>query len=1227
MENQENTSESVSELNATEKIENVIQNIEEKLLNDKNLLFSSENSDEPPLAASARVRDIIQKHLTFEPDNMGEKSISDIIDSDNSESFISTIIDKSSLNLKKLGLENEKLKSKLTLIESKLERTKKERNAATIRAKKIELIYNSEKQNSHYNYSMSSNSDIDDSEKKIDVDYGKSKVFYNQNLNQFSTSEYAMKNIYNEQYTKQINNYKQCLEKQQDQNKHLHNKVIKYKTENYELEKELKLMSQKYEDNNDKLKKKNESESKTKSVESQYGMNLETAIETLSDEKKRNEEIILQNRSLRDELDQTLSLNFDLRLNNEKCEKENNALIDEIETKQKIWNEEEVSFNQYYNAERAKVAEMWKHIIEFREQFETMKKFTSRQLNSLHEDILSAKQNVDSTNNTINASINEKLKIILDKSNEDSSKIKMELREKKREIFDLKTKYDNTLSNVGSREMTETNEKLRSNIANLEKKVFDLKQQVHENDAKSSDRDEADSTSSKCENVEAMHDALRRISNEILIDNEYSLDNHISLNDVKSKINEKEKFNGNVNLNTPRMRHGFADSTYQAVQAALNKRQLQLSELKAKVSSLDEQNTLFKKQIDQLDINSKKHNETLSEMHERNEIVTQNLSEAQEKVESYELLNENLKNHQKNIEKQKSELMEQINNLINQNKIVNNNLSDLKEENNNLENELGMKIEISEKMSKDLKKEQKLSKDFSAEISSLNTEISMLNENINNLNMTQEILQQKKDIVDSNLIKYEERNSILLNKIQKYKNDKAQLRDNITNLKNEKESLLEEKSNLKENVIMNEKDIADLIGQRENLTDEAMHLKGVIGDIEQKLIDNENEKNALSKKLTQSETQRNELQENVHQLTKDKNVLNSSLNQINREKQTMFEELNKNKKELDRLQTAISRIQSEKEIISKQEAALAVQLKALERTNQSVNEENLSLKLHTSGLESRLYQSEEAFSHLESKRQSLEQETQDLSIKKDQLHEEYVKLSKEYEHQKNVYQSELEKEKLSNLRNTEELTNNIKLLQDNHLEYVEKLNQEKTILQDTMEKEKADLINQNENEKDELNVKLKNEAANHSKEVSILKKRNKEDSELHENLRQTELLKFNQEKNQLLEKISTLENDITVMSLENDKICQDKLVFENDARNKISKLQSDASEQKKNLDQTVIKYQDEIRQHEMDFENLVSQKKSIEIDLAENRISLTLSNQKKEGFKNMADEYTSIINN
>ncbi len=165
-------------------------------------------------------------------------------------------------------------------------------------------------------------------------------------------------------------------------------------------------------------------------------------------------------------------------------------------------------------------------------------------------------------------------------------------------------------------ELTIVNERLKIQLAEKDRTVSSLQRTVSTLESRLGELPRDAPVDRAQEEMDAIHDALRRIAQEVITDADQAFDDGpVSLPEVptssslrsSSPLRSVTRTGGGRKSASPsrsrsRSPHrggpSFADTTFSAVQAALSKRQLQVSELRAKLMASREQGVLTRKQLD-----------------------------------------------------------------------------------------------------------------------------------------------------------------------------------------------------------------------------------------------------------------------------------------------------------------------------------------------------------------------------------------------------------------------------------------------------------------------------------------------------------------------------------------------------------------------------------------------------------------------------------------------------
>ncbi|KAL4714216.1 hypothetical protein ACJJTC_018366, partial [Scirpophaga incertulas] len=114
---------------------------------------------------------------------------------------------------------------------------------------------------------------------------------------------------------------------------------------------------------------------------------LETALRRLDEEKRKCEKLVSQNNLLRDQLEESHSLNEALTGDLQKLTNDWEALRDEMSIKEDEWKDEEQAFNDYYSSEHNRLLNLWREVVAVKRYFNELQSNTERDLFRVKNDL------------------------------------------------------------------------------------------------------------------------------------------------------------------------------------------------------------------------------------------------------------------------------------------------------------------------------------------------------------------------------------------------------------------------------------------------------------------------------------------------------------------------------------------------------------------------------------------------------------------------------------------------------------------------------------------------------------------------------------------------------------------------------------------------------------------------------------------------------------------------
>ncbi|CAG2250129.1 CROCC [Mytilus edulis] len=399
-------------------------------------------------------------------------------------------------------------------------------------------------------------------------------------------------------YKRKLQAYQDGQQRQAQLVQKLQAKVLQYKKKCEEIEVDNSDIKSRYDhlkslqSQQDSYHKGLDSESRLRQ-EAENNMDHESALIKLEEEQQRSASLAHVNSMLREQLDQATAANQSLTNDIHKLTNDWQRAREELEGKEAEWREEEQSFNEYFSNEHGRLLSLWREVVAFRRSFGELKTATERDMSHLRSDVTKASRSMHSA--CLNLSANQRssdtqLSVLLDREKQERMSLENQLRDKNREIGELQSRYDTHSAELNSKvnELTMLNEKLKiqaeehnKTISNLQRNINNLETRLGEQ--RSYDLPETESSRQYREETDVIHEALRNIA-EAVINDADELDAEGGRRSVSPSRNRS--MSPTARARSPILRNrskspmarsrspAFADATFSAVQAALNKRQL-----------------------------------------------------------------------------------------------------------------------------------------------------------------------------------------------------------------------------------------------------------------------------------------------------------------------------------------------------------------------------------------------------------------------------------------------------------------------------------------------------------------------------------------------------------------------------------------------------------------------------------------------------------------------------
>ncbi|CAF3848033.1 unnamed protein product [Rotaria sordida] len=1000
-------------------------------------------------------------------------------------------------------------------------------------------------------------------------------------------------------YKRKLSNYQEGQLKQAQLVQKLQQKVLQYRQRCSELE--LLTEQQKLDIDRIRLTTNNNVQSSSTSTliyESRINQNndeQDVAAITLEEEKQKLSNLSQVNIMLREQLDQAHLVNQQLSGDLRRLTNELQQVREDLTKKTRNWKEEERMFNQYYNNEHNLIYDLWRDIVSFRQQFTELKGITERDLTRVRNDLSQTGRSLTSACFgflTATKTTEIQGQATTERERSDRTNLESQIREKTRDIFDLQHRFQ---------ELLQLNEKLHFKLTEKENTIISLTRANPTTEISSSTMETH--TRDISGDRERIHRRLRDVAQAILNDEDdpYNIDDAGRISPRRlSPLRGAERFDSPDRafgrLRSPRsvspqrqtqtslsrsrnVSPSFADSTFSAVHAALNKRQVQIHDLQTKLSSARDIIQQLKDQLNQSDI-ERRHFEQQATTYKLqiDELRRQFDDTAHERDRSKSAL-ETSNYERTNMEKTRMTLNSQIDSLRAD-------YERLQQANTEFQRQRDIVGEEKEDLQKDrirqVKENErciKVIENLESKISQLKNDVTELREQYHKEKLAKDVLTQEKHVLTDALSRSESYRAEVELDLSKERSESAALRDLLCKVQALNEGLAQDKIELNKIILLVEQEKNSIHHEKSDAELDKSTLRQELVKVEQEKIDVENERDTLLHRLQLTEVSRQQIEQELSIVHKDKAEIIEQFQQLTRLKNTLAEDLIAAKKDVERLSDHNLRLNKEKEELTKERGNLVVDLTGTERDNQTLNSTISVLRADKEALETNLYEAHSTISQLEVKKQQLEGENQELLLRREQLQGEIQRLHVELnaEIEKSARTRDQLQQRLAQLEKDKDI-----LIQQHHQAHeddIERMTREREKLRHELETAREETIRLFTKEKDETTQRHESEKEDlHYELANAITERDQALIEA-ENEKQKFLSIAQSERNALAEKISLTKDDLLRLQVEYDKCRRDAALQREQDRQMIISLQDE-------LKKFHIKFEDSTISNDRDIKSL-----------------------------------------
>ncbi|XP_071554708.1 uncharacterized protein Root isoform X2 [Temnothorax nylanderi] len=931
---------------------------------------------------------------------------------------------------------------------------------------------------------------------------------------------------------------------------------------------------------------------------------LDTALKKLGDERRKCEELLQLNASLKDQLEESHQTNEALTNDLQKLSNDWDILREELAIKEDEWKEEEQAFNEYYISEHNRLLNLWRDVVSVKRMFAEMKSTTERDLSKLRNEIISSSNEMTSAcNSTI---FTMKLQATAAQSTPSQ---KMQQQEEEHAVIVLKTeitalKQQHAADQHEIRTKDDRIDQLIREIRNLEERCG-----VSEAAVSQSVRMQED--------IEVLESALRDIAHAVIQDAESrdadtkqaSPHIHLSPSGLIQQRSPKRSTRGST---IP----AFAESTISAVRAALQKYQLTIRELQIKSQTNKEQILAMRKQCDTAEENAQMLNTKVAELISQLDTCRSQCAQLDQEKDMLQKSFDTVKLEKNALDKNKMELnstMEALRNNYEKLQKTNNKLQklcdNLEDEKMYLQNELG-------RISEDVDLKELSLRSEEDRCSKMREELLTLREDLSKTYLAKDMLEQQKLETDG-----------LISQIEKSKGD----------LELELERVLLEKSDVQEILMKMEtmcsnheqdkqrfqEELKKMTDERNKLANQCIDQQGDLNSLrkellqaEQTRLDVESEKVMLNEKIKFLEIEKEKVEMELGQVTRERSDLSNQLSVLARKKETLNEELMRLRQRLEQSNEMNARINRNLKDLVKDNEEKQVLLETNEKEFQRLQEQLASMRTEKEILEGVLFDTQTNLEATHIKKTQLEKEQKEILIKQESLKGQVTRLTKELENSEKRAQDikqSLTQQSGDQIAEFQQIISNMKRQSEDN---IKKINDEKEQVRITLEKRLQQSLLQVEGDKNEEINQLQQRIEELQQHIENLCKQHEEALLRAENDKQQALLIAHHDQQALIEKIDTIMRELEEEKNTLERVRREAAARAEQERNNTNQLRDELNRLKTKLDETKLRANEEKMKLDLKIEELWKERESTQREVEELQVQLHMTEDKVDGLQN-----------
>uniref|UniRef100_UPI00358EE416 rootletin n=1 Tax=Myxine glutinosa TaxID=7769 RepID=UPI00358EE416 len=713
----------------------------------------------------------------------------------------------------------------------------------------------------------------------------------------------------------------------------------------------------------------------------------EELMAQLEEEKQRSLGLQHVNTLLREHLDRAGLVNESLTEELQELSSGWSETRKELDQHHAEWRKGEKSFNSYLSKEKGHLMKLWRNVISFHHGFNDLKSATERDLNDLRLELGrlalcmrdSCHELVKCRSGTVlEDGVHEAQKGLV-QARAEAEKAELLCR-----VLDLSGTVESLQAQLGEKE------KLISSLGNT---LESMENRWAEAEAEHG----ATETEFLRAETEALHQALRGIAQVVVSDvdsavimssPERSTDTELdsalfaplaASSQPLSPSSLAPLQHHRRHATTPRARSPLCsvspilgESTVSAVYAALHRRQLQVQEMRVRLSVCEEQSNMLQRRVAELEEQCQASEEALATARHDTDEAQRTLADTHSGVE---VLN-----------RKKAKLCLENTELQRLLDCIRDDLTGVQDEREHLTHEL-------EQRHHELEQQEE-------KASILRRELGTTSETLQQVKLQKDLLENERNHLAESLSRAERRRAELETCLDDARSEECALQESLSRMSALNEGLAHEKDEVEKLLLQAEEERSSLRATEREAERQGCTLRAEMGQAQSELRELGSRLRVRDQLLEEAETQRQELQKDVLRLRREKeeqeeHVEQHLFQQVKCQVKSLKQLMETLQKEAAQQTSLREQVFQDKESICRKHAELGVRLTVVEREGRECSEEVTHLRCENNELESRYFACRMEMGELENRNKQLDAELQASQQASSKLHEELNAVQKE----------------------------------------------------------------------------------------------------------------------------------------------------------------------------------------------------------------------------------------